>query len=121
MLNFIDIGIDNAVAFHLSGKITEGDMEQVLSAATEKIKDHGQIVVYEELDDFTGIELKAIYKELKYLIHQGLSNISKVAVVTDKQWVQKIAGIEDRLFTGINIQCFSPEEKDRALNFLHYM
>lgn len=49
MLEMIDIGIENAVAFQLSGKITESDMTMVLGAAKEKIEDKGNIVILRKL------------------------------------------------------------------------
>lgn len=39
----IDINIDNALAFQISGKITESDMNLVLESAKEKIKVNGNI------------------------------------------------------------------------------
>ena len=37
MLELIDIYIDNAVAFRVSGKVTEADMSVVLERAGEKV------------------------------------------------------------------------------------
>ena len=45
MLELVDIGIDNAVAFRSSGKLTEADMTLVLSDAKEKISRYGHIVI----------------------------------------------------------------------------
>ena len=118
MLEMLDIGIDRAVAFRLKGKITESEMVQVLSDAKAKIERYDTIVIYEEIVSFGGIELKAVVEEFKYLFEVGLSNMDRVAVVTDKKWVEKIVGIEDKIFKGIDMKAFSTEEKDRALEFL---
>ena len=90
MLTMIDIGIDNAVAFTLSGKVTEDDMKRVLMDAEAKTVDHGGIVIYEEIESFSGIELAAIVEELKYLVHAGLKHIKQVAVVADARWIEKV-------------------------------
>lgn len=118
MLEMIDIGIDRAVAFRMEGKFTESDMVQVLSAAKAKIELYKNIVLYEEIVSFSGIELKAIVEEFKYLLEVGISNIARVAVVTDKKWVEKIVGIEDKIFKSTDMKTFSTEEKDRAIEFL---
>ena len=118
MLEMIDIGIERAVAFRMEGKITESEMAQCLSDAKAKIERYENIVVYEEIVSFHGIDLKAIVEEFKYLFEVGISNIDRVAVVTDKKWVEKIVGIEDKIFKSIDMKAFSTEEKDKAIEFL---
>ncbi|ROS00260.1 SpoIIAA-like protein [Sinobacterium caligoides] len=119
MLEMIDIGIDRAVAFQMSGKITEEDMQRVLAEARGKISQHGSIVMLEQIDSFSGIELSALVEEFKYLIHVGLKDITKVAVLTDKRWVEKVVSIEDKIFRGIDIKSFAIEDKAQAIAFLN--
>ena len=118
MLTMIDIGIDNAVAFTLSGKMTQDDMKRVLMDAEAKTVDHGGIVIYEEIESFSGIELAAIVEELKYIIHAGLKHIKQVAVVTDASWIEKVVKVEDALFRNIDNQYFTFAEKPQAIMFL---
>ena len=118
MLEMIEIGIDNAIAFRMAGKITEDDMASILNAAKLKIEQHGNIVFLEQIDSFEGIEWTAIVEEFKYLFDVGMGNISKVAVLSDKKWLKKIAGIEDKIFRSIKIRSFSIDERDSALAFL---
>ena len=56
--------------------------------------------------------------EIQYLFEMGISNISRVAIVTDKQWVAKIVSFEDKIFRNIDMQCFPLEEKADAVDFL---
>ena len=72
MLEMMEIGIDNAVAFSMSGKITERDMSLVLSDAKKKIEQHGNIVLLERIDSFEGIELSAIVEEFEYIFKVGI-------------------------------------------------
>lgn len=118
MLKLLDIGVDNAIAICISGKITQEEVTQVLNITREKIEHYGDIVIYKELDSFKGVELAAIVEEFKYLFDVGLSNISKAALVTDKRWLKELATIEDKLFKDIEIKCFTLEEKDAAIAFL---
>jgi len=118
MLKIMDIGLDNAVAFTVSGKITQQEMHLVLEAAREKVVSHGSIVILERIESFEGIEVAAIVEEFKYLLDVGFSNISKVAIVTDKKWVEHIVRIEDKLFGNIDIKCFHNEEQPQAIEFL---
>jgi hypothetical protein len=118
MLELIDIDIDNAVAFRVSGKVTEADMSVVLERAGEKVDQYGDIVFFEQIDSFDGIEVAAIIKEFKYLFDVGLSNIKKVAVLTDKKSIESVAKIESKLFTGVQVRCFSADDQLSAILFL---
>jgi len=118
MLKLIDIGIDNALAFQLSGKITESDMSMVLSAAKEKIESHGSIVILEQFDSFEGIEIAAIAEEFKYLFEVGMSNIAKIAILTDKKWIERMVKIEDKIFSSVEMRCFALEDQAEAIQFL---
>ena len=118
MLEMIDIGIDNAVAFRVAGKITESDMTLVLTDAKEKIERHGNIVFLEQIDSFKGIEIAAWIEEFKYLSEVGFSNISKAAVLTDKRWLENIVGVEDKIFRNIEMKCFSTSDREAAIAFL---
>lgn len=118
MLQLIDIDIDNAVAFRVSGKITEVDMSVVLDCAKEKITHYGDIVIFEQIDSFDGIEIAAIVDEFQYLFEVGLSSIKKVAVLTDENWIENVANFESKLFRQIKIKCFSTVEQLSAILFL---
>jgi hypothetical protein len=118
MLELIDIDIDNAVAFRVSGKVTEADMSLVLERAGEKVDQYGDIVFFEQIDSFDGIEVAAIINEFTYLFDMGLSNIKKVAVLTDKKWIESVAKIESKLFAGVQVRCFSTDDQLSAILFL---
>jgi hypothetical protein len=118
VLQLIDIDIDNAVAFRVSGKVTEVEMSVVLDCAKEKIDHYGDIVIFEQIESFDGIEVAAIVDEFKYLFDVGLSNIKKVAVLTDKKWIETVVDLESKLFAGIKIKCFSSNDQLAAMMFL---
>ena len=118
MLELIDIGIDNAVAFRMNGKITKDDMTTVLSAMNVAIERYGQIHILERIDSLDGVELAAIAEEFKYLLEVGFSNISKIAILADKKWVEHIVAIEDKLFRNIDIRYFHLDEQEQAIDFL---
>lgn len=118
MIKIVDIEIKNALAFQISGKITEIDMKILLDKAKEKIKDNGNIVIFEKIDSFEGVEIAAIIEEFKYLYEIGMSNIIKFAIVTDKKWIEYIVNIEKKIFTNIQIKYFHFTEEKNAIEFL---
>jgi len=119
MLEMLDIGIEQAVAYRLAGKISEEDMKQALTAIKGKIERYGEVYIYQEIDGYTGVEFDAMVEKFKYLFENGIVGISRIAIVTDKQWLQKIVALEDKLFKNIDIQCFSLNDKKQAIEFLN--
>ena len=118
MLELIDIGVENATAFRMSGKLTESDVSLFLSDTKEKIEAYGNIVIYQELESFEGIELAAIVEEFKYLFDVGISHVTRAVLVTDKKWLEKLVKVEDKIFKNIEMNYFSPDEKELAIKFL---
>lgn len=118
MIELISTEIENAVAIRVSGKITESDMNLVLSDARDKVERYGRIVILEVIESIQGIEVASLLEKLKYLFEVGISNIIKIAIVTDKKWLVKIVGIEDIIFKGIDMKSFSTDDYQSAINFL---
>jgi len=118
MLEMMDIGIEKAVAYRLGGKITEDEMRLVLSALKEKIETYGKVLIYQEIESFGGVEFDAIVEKLKFFSDVGISNISRISVVTHKKWMHKIIDLERKLFKKIDMKGFSIDEKNEAIEFL---
>ena len=118
MIEIFDIGIENGVAFRIKGKIRKNDMTTIFEACKEKIAEHGDIVLLEKIESVGGIEISALLEEIKYLFELGLSDIKKVAVLTDKKWIEKVVMIENKFFPQIEIKCFTFEQQSAAVSFL---
>jgi len=118
VVEIFDIGVENAVAFRIWGKISKGDMTKIFEACKEKIAQQGDIVLLEKIESMGGIEVSALFEEIKYLFELGLADIKKVAVLTDKSWVEKVVAIENTFFTKIEIKCFAFEQQPAAVAFL---
>ena len=118
MMEMIDIGIDSAVAFRMHGKITKDDMSFVLSEMSRSVEQHGEITIYEQIDSFDGVEIAAIAEEFKYLVDVGFSNIAKIAILADKNWIERIVSIENQIFRNIDMKCFPLDNQDKAIAFL---
>jgi hypothetical protein len=120
VLDFIPFDVADAVAWRISGKITEADMQLALDALRAKLESHDTVSVYQEIESFGGVEFDAIMEKMRFLSDFGISQFSKIAVVTDKQWVKRVIGWEDKLFHSVDMRAFSLDERDRAFNFIAY-
>ena len=118
MIEMLDIGIKNVVAYRVEGKVTEGEMKSVLSIFKEKIQADMKLSIYQEIVSVGGAEFDAIIEKLKFFYEFGVSNYDKIAVVTHKKWMHKIIDLEGKLFKKFDMKGFSIDDKDKALEFL---
>ena len=118
MLELMEIDIENGLAFRIEGKISADEMKMAFNVLRDKIDEHGEVVILDRIDSLGGVAIKGIIEKIKYLSKRGLKGISKIAIMTDKRWLQKVLAIEDKLFPGINIRGFGLGEEDIAIAFL---
>ena len=114
----LDIGIADVVAYRVGGKVTEDEMKSILALFREKIQAGSKLSIYQEIVNVGGAEIDAILEKLKFFHEYGLSNFNKIAVVTHKEWMHKIIDLEGRFFKKFDMQGFSIDDKDKALEFL---
>ena len=118
MLEMIDIGVENAVAYRLEGKITEEEMTSILSIFKEKIDKDEKLIVYQEIVSIGGVEFDAMVEKFKFLHDVGISHFDRIAVVTQKKWIHKLVDLEDKIFKSVDMKGFPIEDKDKAIEFL---
>ncbi|WP_022664920.1 STAS/SEC14 domain-containing protein [Desulfospira joergensenii] len=118
MLEIVDIGVEDAIAYRVGAKFTKDEMNEVLSLFQEKIDKGEKLIVYQEIAGFGKIEPGALLEKMKFFNKAGLSHFSRVALVTQEKWVKQIADLEGRLFTSFQMKGFPMEEKDQAIEFL---
>lgn len=118
MIEMIDIGVENAVAYRLKGKITEDEMKSVISIFKEKINNDEKLIIYQEIVNLGGLEIDALVEKLKFFVDVGLSHFDKIAVITHKKWIHKLVDLEGKFFKNIDMKGFSTDEKEKAIDFL---
>jgi hypothetical protein len=118
MLEMIDVGVEDVVAYRVGGKITEEEMHGILTVFREKIEKGKKLRVYQEIVSIGGVEFDAVVEKLKFFLDVGLSHFSRVAVVTHKKWIHNLVDLEGKLFKGLHMKGFSVDEKDKAVEFL---
>lgn len=121
MIHQLELGNDKVMAWRIEGKVDQADYEPVVKSIENKMNTADKLNVYVEIPKMPGITLPAIWEGIK----SGLANLrkynnklNKVAVVTDKEWLQIMTEIENRLFTGIDERSFSMEEAAEAKEWI---
>ncbi len=120
MLDIIDIGFEEAIAYRFGGKVTKEEMDLALSLFKEKIDKGEKLIVYQEIESIGGAEITAMLEKLKFFNKVGLSHFKRVVVVTHKRWIHKIVDLEGKLFKNLHMKGFALEDKEKAIQFLKH-
>lgn len=121
MIQQLALGNEKVMAWRIEGKIDQAEYGSVIKTLENKMDTSDKLNVYVEVPKMPGITLPAIWDGVK----SGLANLkkynnrlNKVAVVTDKEWLQTMSEIENRIFPGIDERSFSMEEAEEAKRWI---
>ncbi|MEB3355962.1 MAG: STAS/SEC14 domain-containing protein [Synechococcales bacterium] len=114
MLEILSMPVENVVGLRISGKIEASDFDRAIAVVEEKLKLFDRLRVYVEVDNLTGLSLEALIKDLQFTLRH-YKDFEREAVVSDRQWLQRLAAVGDRLFPSIDVRHFDVSEKEQAL------
>lgn len=104
------------VDIELGGKLDSEDMKTALDELIAKTRDieHGRMLY--RVRDFDLPTLGALRVELSRLpaLFGIVRNFDRVAVLTDKNWIQTASRIEGALIPGVEIKAFDLDEESEA-------
>jgi len=108
---------EGTLGFRLSGRIDREEYFRILDPIKEQLE-RGERVSFlvEALDDFHGLDLGALWEDLKVAGSVGLkyrSSWERLAVVTDKDWMRHGIAAFAWVIPG-EIRVFEPGELERA-------
>ena len=122
MIEIIDIKKENIFGLRLNGKFDAQDVKNIFTRLAEKIKGKGKFKLYYEINnldlsnvsrEMIGVEFKFLYKNPTFI-----ANMEKAALITDLEWLKKIAAVEFALIPTLTGKTFSFAEKDEAMKWL---
>jgi hypothetical protein len=107
----------NALGFRLSGKIDHDEYFRILDPVRERLERGEQVsFLVETAPDFDGIDLAALWEDVKQAPSLGLKHRSsweRMAVVTDKDWMRNAIAAVGWLVPG-EVRVFEPGELAEA-------
>ena len=104
----------NVVAFVCKGRVTKADYDSVLIPAVMAalVSQNKVRLYYETAGDFAGVDLGAVWEDLKVGIDY-LSHWERIGVVTDVEWIRQTMRLFGFLMPGA-MKAFPPSEADKA-------
>lgn len=116
MIEYTNNPDNNIVEICVEGKITEADMDQVVTQLKADIEKHGKLRILEEIRSFTGIDPIALWKDAKFGFAH-VNDFTHAAVVADAQWMRTISEALGSLFSA-EIKAFETSEIEAAREWL---
>jgi hypothetical protein len=105
---------DNVLGIEASGKVTEDDYQRVLVPAIRELRDHQAKIrlIYVLGEEFDGWSMGAIWEDAKLGLKDSRA-WEKIAIVTDKDWVENAIRAFGWMVPG-EVRVFEVDEYDDA-------
>ena len=117
MISFFTLA-DNIIGFIVDGKYDEGSVEKIQIEVNNKLEIYDRVNLYIEDAINADISLKAVVKSLPFKIKTG-NRFDKVAVVTDRKWLQIVSTLE-KLFFNTELRIFSTQQRLEAIHWISH-
>ncbi|MDX2470551.1 MAG: STAS/SEC14 domain-containing protein [SAR324 cluster bacterium] len=108
MFKKLEESSDKVLGFHISGKISTAEIDEIILDLETAIKKQGSIRLLVHMKDWAGMEAMAAFDDFHFLVHH-IKNIEVLAVIGDKYWEKLILGI-GALFVSTRSKYFEEDE-----------
>lgn len=107
------------LALTVTGKIGKPDIDAAIAAIEKAYGETERISIVADLSGFEGMSAEAFVGDLRYgLSHlNDLKRYDRVAIITDRDWIEALVWVEGKLVPGATVRCFEPDERDDARRF----
>ncbi|SKA35118.1 STAS/SEC14 domain-containing protein [Consotaella salsifontis] len=112
----------NILIIETRGKLDGDDIDRAIAAYEDKLAGAGEakISTLAVLRDFDGMTAEALLKDVRYgLARLGdLGRVHRVAVVTDANWLRRIADLQNIVLPRVEIRAFPMADESSARSWL---
>ena len=105
---------DGVIALRVSGKLMHADYEGFVPKLEDAIAEHGAIRCLIDMKELDGIELRAVWDELKFDLKHA-TEVSRCGVVGDRAWERWATAAAHPIFRKADIRFFERSEFDSAV------
>lgn len=104
------------MAFSISGNVSRSDYNVMPPLLEERIKQHGKIRVYAEVQDVEEYTLQALWEDIKFDMKHA-TDFSKAALVGDQKWIDWLTTMA-KPFTTAKLRYFDYSERTQAWEWI---
>ena len=117
MIEILERGSGKVFGMKVSGKILHRDYQHFVPMLEKLIEEHGSVRCLIEMIDFHGIELRALWDEIKFDVRHA-RRIERCAVVGDRAWEAWMTRLSRPIFSNAEIQFFDVTARDQAWEWI---
>ncbi len=117
MIDYCEIPETGVVEMRVDGRVSRDAFEQISTQLEAFIIRHGKVRVLEIIDHFGGIDASVLWDDIKFGLRH-LNDFSRVAIVTDKRWIEIWTKAASRLVK-CEVALFHHDELDAARAWLN--
>ncbi|MCK0154579.1 STAS/SEC14 domain-containing protein [Alcanivorax sp. S6407] len=117
MLTLIPFADSRVVGVRISGKITRPEFDSMVEKLEAVLQEHGKVRVYVELERFGGVAMDTLLEDLKFGIRHW-NDVERKVVVSDADWVHRLARLSSRLFSHIQVKVFERDQEQEAKSWI---
>ncbi|HPE84030.1 MAG TPA: STAS/SEC14 domain-containing protein [Aequorivita sp.] len=110
---------DNIIGFIVDGPYDDLAVERIQKQVKEKLETFDNLNLYIEDTVNADISLKAVVKSIPFKLKTG-NRFEKVAVVTDRKWLQVVSNLERLFFSSAEIRIFSSQQRLEAIQWISH-
>ena len=113
MIELLNGSSGKVFGMRVSGKLLHQDYQQFVPRIEKLIEEHRSVRCFIEMTDFHGIELRALWDEIKFDVRHA-REIERCAVVGDRHWEAWLTKLSRPIFINAEIRFFDQAERDKA-------
>ena len=117
MIETLSRGSARVFGMKLSGKVLHKDYERFVPMLEKLIQEHGTIRCLVEMTDLHGVELRALWDEVKFDMRHAWQ-IERCAVVGDRAWEAWMTRLARPIFAKAEIRFFDQAEREKAWEWI---
>jgi hypothetical protein len=118
MIEILEQSTKNVVAMRLSGKILHRDYQELIPVVEKRIEEHGGVRCFVEMTEFHGVELRALWDEIKFDVRHAWQ-IERCAVVGDRAWQAWMTKLAKPIFLKADMRFYEIAERDKAWDWIN--
>ena len=106
----------NFLELQLGGEITTEEMHEILNVFIDLSSqiEHGKILYTIYNFDFPSLDTIMVKVSRLPELFRLLKKYDRIAILTNKEWLQRVAELEGFLIPGLEIKAFDLDEKEKA-------
>ena len=117
MIEVLDQSSGKIFGMRVSGKLLHQDYERFVPMVEERIAEHGSVRCLVEMTELHGIELRALWDEIKFDVRHA-SQIERCAVVGDRTMGSLDDQLSRPIFYKAEIRFFDRADADKAWEWI---